>query len=235
MTITGSAKQWSIQVPDKTTATLSSFSCFAELGAGDRFIAAASYTIILEDISRFISMIRPWHRKYYRQIADCRVFTVNESVSISPEDNSEHRFYVLGSPDWVNVVPITPAKEVVCIRQYRHGSEEITLEIPGGLVDPGEAPREAAARECLEETGYKVNELISLGRLRPNPALMGNSVHTFMAQGVTQIAQVDNGLTEHTEVELIPLSRIHDLLVAGEIDHALITSTLWRMLYTMNQ
>lgn len=180
-------------------------------------------------------MIKPWQRKRYQQVADCRVFTVNEAVSISPEDASEHRFYVIGSPDWVNVVPITPDNEVVFIRQFRHGSEEVTLEIPGGLVDNGEEPERAAARECLEETGYQVDGLMSLGVLQPNPALFDNSLHTFMAPGARQVAGIDNGTTEHTEVELVPLSRVPDLLIAGEIDHALITSTLWRMIYSMNQ
>ncbi len=181
------------------------------------------------------SEIKRWQRKGHHRVADCRVFTVNESVSVSPRDDSEHRFYFLDSPDWVNVVPVTPANEVVCIRQFRHGSEEITLEIPGGLVDAGEDPGAAAARECLEETGYGVDRLVSLGVLRPNPALFPNYLHTFLAPDVKKIGEIDNGTTEHTEVQLIPMSQIPDLLVAGEIDHALVTATLWRLLYWMNE
>lgn len=177
--------------------------------------------------------IKRWRRKHFRQVADCRVFTVNESISVSPRDDREHRFYYLDSPDWVNVVPITRANEVVCIRQFRHGTEEITLEIPGGLVDPGESPDKAAARECLEETGYRAGELVSLGVLRPNPALFPNSLHTFMAPGVERVADIANGETEHTEVQLIPMEQVPEMLFAGEIDHALVTSTLWRMLYAM--
>lgn len=183
-------------------------------------------------------MIKPaeaWTRKDIKQIADCRIFTVHESISVSPETEEEHKFYVMETADWVNVVPVTASNELVCIRQYRHGSEEITLEIPGGIVDPGEEPIESAARECLEETGYETHDLISLGVLNPNPAIFSNRLHTFLALNVTSVAEISNTSTERTEVQLIPMEQVADFLVSGEIDHALVTSTLWRMLYFLRK
>lgn len=179
--------------------------------------------------------VKPWTRKSMRQIADCRVLTVHEAISVSPESDEEHNFYVMETADWVNVVPVTAANELVCIRQYRHGSEEITLEIPGGIIDPGEEAVESAARECLEETGYKTDELISLGVLNPNPAIFANKLHTFVAPNATLVTDVSNTSTEHTEVQLIPMEQVSDLLVDGEIDHALVTATLWRMLYFLKR
>jgi len=182
-------------------------------------------------------MIKPaeaWTRKDIKQIADCRIFTVHESISVSPETEEEHKFYVMETADWVNVVPVTASNELVCIRQYRHGSEEITLEIPGGIVDPGEEPIESAARECLEETGYETNDLISLGVLNPNPAIFGNRLHTFLARDVVQVSEISNTSTEQTELNLIPMSEVPDLLMSGEIDHALVAATLWRVLYMLN-
>ena len=81
--------------------------------------------------------IEAWRRQQRRVIADCRIFTVNESTSVSPLTQNEHLFYFLETADWVNVVPVTDYDEVVLVRQFRHGAERITLEIPGGMVDPG--------------------------------------------------------------------------------------------------
>ena len=177
--------------------------------------------------------VKPWVRRKVTQIADCKVFKVCESKSVSPLTEQEHPFYILESSNWVNVVPVTPSNEVVCIRQFRHGSEKISLEIPGGLVDPGEDPIAAASRECLEETGYSTDELVSLGVLNPNPAIFSNDLHTFVAMNAKPVADISNSNTEHTEVQLIPMEQISDFLVSGEIDHALVAATLWRLLYLL--
>src|SRR5918912_1261792 len=81
-----------------------------------------------------------WRRESSEYVADCRVFKVRRDVSADPRDGRAHDFYVIEAPDWINVVPLTPRGEVVLIEQYRHGTEEVSLEIPGGMVDPGEAP-----------------------------------------------------------------------------------------------
>ena len=175
--------------------------------------------------------VKPWVRKESRQLAECRIFTLNETTAVSPQTNEEHNFYYLDTADWVNVAAVTGGNELVCIRQFRHGSEEITIEIPGGMVDPGEDPAEAAARECLEETGFEVGELVPLGVLSPNPAIMLNRLHTYLAPDVKRVAEINNTSTEHTEVQLIPMAQLPEFLVSGEIDHALVAATLWRLLY----
>ncbi|HKI75006.1 MAG TPA: NUDIX hydrolase [Pseudomonadales bacterium] len=175
--------------------------------------------------------IKPWEKKSTRQVADCRIFTVNELTSVSPLTKEEHNFYSIETGDWVNIAPITSANELVCIRQYRHGSGEITIEIPGGMVDLGEDPAKAAARECLEETGFECDELIPLGDLAPNPALFPNRLHTFLAPNARRVGEISNTSTEQTEVQLIPMEQLPEFLVSGEIDHALVVATLWRLLY----
>ena len=180
-----------------------------------------------------MSEIKPWRRKETSRLADCRVFTVSESVSICPRTEDEHRFYFIDSADWVNIVPITENREIVFIRQFRHGSEKITLEIPGGMVDAGEDPAVAAARECLEESGYEAKSVNSLGVLNPNPAIFPNRLHTYVAKDCRRVAEIANTSTEHTELVLVPLQEIAGLLESGEIDHALVAATLWRLLYSM--
>jgi 8-oxo-dGTP pyrophosphatase MutT (NUDIX family) len=164
-----------------------------------------------------------WRRRSSEIIADCRVFQVRRDLSISPHKGSEHDFFVLESSDWINIIPLTANNEVVMIEQYRHGSEEVTLEIPGGMVDAGESPESAAAREMLEETGYAATSaVINLGKVRPNPAIHNNWIHMFLARNVELRQKPVIESTEHTVVRLVPLADVPSLVVDGSINHALV-------------
>lgn len=144
-------------------------------------------------------------------------------MNVDPRGGRTHDFYVIEAPDWINVIPLTSDNEVVMIEQYRHGTDEITLEIPGGMVDAGESPRESAARELLEETGYAATgELVALGKTRPNPAIQNNWIHTFLARDVQFQHEPEFDGTEHTVVRLVPLARIPSLIADGSITHALV-------------
>lgn len=168
-------------------------------------------------------------------VADCRVFCVRRDWSASPQTGQEHDFYVLTAGDWINVIPLTADNEVVMIEQYRHGSGDVTLEIPGGMVDEGESPREAAARETLEETGYAAREVSTLGRVRPNPAIHDNWLHTFLARDVQLVKAPKHEATEHTAVRLVPLADIPQLIADGLITHALVVAAFhWLTLWQQN-
>ena len=180
------------------------------------------------------ALITPWTRVATKVLLDLRIMKVQEVTAISPKTGNEHGFFVLDTVDWVNVLPITPDQEVVFVRQYRHGSDAISLEIPGGMVDPGEAPIVSAARECLEESGFRASDLKSLGVLNPNPAVFNNQLHTFVAEDVVIEADIQNTATEQTEVVLVPVVDLTSYLLDGRIDHALVAATLWRYLY-LNQ
>ena len=178
--------------------------------------------------------IRPWTRVATKVLNDLRIMKVQEVTAISPKTSNAHDFFVLDTVDWVNVLPITADQEVVFVRQYRHGSDALSLEIPGGMVDPGEAPIVSAARECLEESGFRASHLTSLGVLNPNPAVFNNQLHTFVAENVVIEGDIQNTATEQTEVVLVPKAELISYLLDGRIDHALVAATLWRYLY-LNQ
>ena len=178
--------------------------------------------------------VKPWRRIATKILADLRILKVQEVTAVSPKTEQAHNFFVLDTVDWVNVLPITDDDEVVFVRQYRHGSDALSLEIPGGMVDPGEMPDIAAARECLEESGFFAQGLTSLGVLNPNPAVFNNRLHTFVAKGVRPSAAIQNTATEQTEVVLVPVAELSEMLLDGRIDHALVAATLWRYLY-LNQ
>jgi len=169
---------------------------------------------------------RPWQVLETHDLEDCRVFRVRRSLARSPATGRVHPFFRLDAADWVNVVPVTRDGHVVMVRQYRIGADAVTLEIPGGIVDPGESPEAAAARELFEETGYRAERIEVLGALNPNPALFGNRVHSFVARGAALAGEVQSGETEETVVELVPLAEIPRRLRAGEIDHALVVAAL---------
>jgi 8-oxo-dGTP pyrophosphatase MutT (NUDIX family) len=175
-----------------------------------------------EAVDREAASPLAWKRVSSEQVTDCRVFKVRRDISADPRDGQAHDFYVIEAPDWINVIPLTEAGEVVFIEQFRHGTGEVSLEIPGGMIDPGESPREAAARELLEETGYAASEVVLLGKTRPNPAIQDNWIHTFLARGVEhRHAPLCEG-TEHTIVRLVPLERVAALIAEGKITHSLV-------------
>jgi len=176
-----------------------------------------------------VSTVAPpvWRVLEEEHLQHCKVFDVHKATMESPLTGEPHPFYRIESPPWVNIVALTEAEELVLIRQFRHGSRVVTLEIPGGLVDPGETPEFAGGRELLEETGYRAGRLESLGSLNPNPALFANRVHMQVALDCVQEQEIQNTSTEHTMVELLPLAELPAVLREGEIDHALVVAALY--------
>jgi len=167
-------------------------------------------------------MIKPWKRIRSQPAQSFRVFSIRTDTTVSPRTGIEHDFYVIETRDWINVIPLTIDHQVVMIRQYRHGSRQVTLEIPGGLVDPGDMPKRAAVRELLEETGYQARRWLKIGMVNPNPALFNNRCYTFLAQDIKKIAEPTPDQTEDIEVVLIPLANIPKLILKGKIDHAMV-------------
>ncbi len=165
-----------------------------------------------------------WELVQSEHLQDCRILQVNRDTARSPHTGETHDFFTIESVDWVNVIPLTPEGDVVMVRQYRHGSRGVTLEIPGGMVDAGEDPGAAVAREMLEETGYAGETPIRLGAVNPNPALFGNLCHSYVIHGAHQVDEIRNEGAEATAVELVPLSEIPERIRRGEIDHALVVT-----------
>jgi ADP-ribose pyrophosphatase len=173
-------------------------------------------------------LLKPWTIISSRVDKSYRVFNLRHDLASSPRTKQTYDFYVLESPPWVNIIPLTPENEVVLIRQYRLGIRDIALEIPGGLVDPSDSPEGAASRELWEETGYREETLIPLGFVHPNPAIQNNLCHTFLARNVFSTGHRNQDEREDIEVVLRPLSDIPHLIKEGAITHALVIAAFYR-------
>ena len=171
---------------------------------------------------------KPWKVLSSRRDDSYRVFSLRTDLSRSPRTGQEHHFFILESSSWVNVIPLTPRNEVVLVRQYRHGIQGVTLEIPGGLVEGGDTPEEAALRELHEETGYRCSKITLLGSVHPNPAIQNNQCYSFLARDVFIAGEQQQDEKEDIEVLLRPLSEIPRLIRDGEITHALVLAAFYR-------
>ncbi|MBN2491222.1 MAG: NUDIX hydrolase [Planctomycetes bacterium] len=169
-------------------------------------------------------MIEPWERLASERRQDYRIFATRIDRYRSPATGETHAFVVVEAPDWVNVIALTPADEVVLVRQFRFGTREVTLEIPGGAVDPGEDFVSAGVRELREETGYAGDEVRLIGTVTPNPAFLENRCGTLLIPGARKVAEPAPEGTEILEVELCPRREIPRRLAAGQIRHALVVA-----------
>ncbi|MBV9522196.1 MAG: NUDIX hydrolase [Alphaproteobacteria bacterium] len=128
-------------------------------------------------------------------------------------------FHSLDQADYVNILALTAAKDIVLVEQYRPAREGRTLELPGGLLDPGETPASCAARELAEETGFRAAEPLLLGRLSPDPGRLDNRVWCFFAGNVAPIAgwRAEPGVTPR----LLARPAFIAAIESGTFDHAM--------------
>ncbi len=164
-----------------------------------------------------------------KQVGDFRIFTIRSDEKISPRTGKHCDFFVIESVDWVNVIALTRNDELVMVEQYRHGSNSVELEIPGGMMDPHENdPVATALRELREETGYEGSGGRLIGSASANPAIMNNTCHFILVENceLKHACEFDHG--EDIVTRLVPAREIPGLVRAGKIRHPLVVCALYQ-------
>ena len=173
-------------------------------------------------------MIQPWKKTHSKPAGDFRIFTIRSDTKVSPRTGREHSFYVMDSVNWVNVIAVTRDQQLVMIEQYRHGSNTVELEIPGGMLDATDAlPIDGGVRELREETGYEGTQPEIIGQIFPNPAIMSNTCYTLLVRDCELKHPIEWDSGEDIITRLVPGADIPKLIADGKIQHALVVVALY--------
>lgn len=147
--------------------------------------------------------------------------TVRKEKCLLPNGKVMPAYYTLEYPAWVTALALTKDNRAVLVRQYRHGLDVISIETPGGVVDEGEEPQTAIARELKEETGHVFESYDYLGKISANPATTNNYMHMFLARGGEKVAEQKLDETEDVEVLIYTMDELKSLLREQKIVQAL--------------
>jgi 8-oxo-dGTP pyrophosphatase MutT (NUDIX family) len=171
----------------------------------------------------------PWREISRNALHDYGIFKSRELKSRGPHGR-DGRFIVLDAPDWAVVVPALikdGRRHILTIKQYRHGAGEVCAEFPGGVIEPGEEPAAAAARELVEETGYRAGRVLALGSCYPNPAFMSNRLHIFAAEDLELAGEQELDEHELVDLHIEPEDEVLKALGDPPWSHALMATAAW--------
>lgn len=150
-----------------------------------------------------------------------------------PNGNIKDEYYVLEYPTWVNMIGITEDNTILFVRQYRHGANQIMVELPAGVVEEGEEPEVAARRELLEETGYAFDSIEYICELFANPATSGNLTYTYLLRGGKKVQEQELDSSEDIEVVEMSIEQAKLFLFENKIGQALHSSALFYTFHKM--
>ena len=150
-------------------------------------------------------------------------------MSLSPRTGKEHGFFVLDSVNWVNVIAVTPDQKLVMVEQFRHGSNTVELEIPGGMMDAGVTSRwRLPYASCARKPGTKEKSRL-LGKIWSNPAILSNITYTVLIENCRLKHEMDWDHAEDLVTRLVPVTELPKLVADEKIGHSLVVVALYSL------
>lgn len=164
---------------------------------------------------------RPWTTLASERLIERWWMTLRQDRVRLPGGQILDEYHVAEYPDWACVLALTDDRQAVLVEQYRYGIDRVVLELPAGVIDPGEVPEVAARRELLEETGYEARRWDRLGALAVEPGRHTNYGHVYVARGCHAVAAPAPDASEDLRLRLVPATSLPDLVEGGEIAHGI--------------
>lgn len=169
----------------------------------------------------------PFVRHESSIVLETPVFRLRKDRASHPVTGHTGNYVVLECPDWVNMVALTDDDQIILVRQWRHGSRSIELEIPAGMIDHGEEPLVAAARELREETGYEASAMRLIGQVSPNAAFQNNTCYTALATGCRKLHDTSFDAGEDLELVVVPVAELPAMVASGQLRNGMVIAGLF--------
>jgi ADP-ribose pyrophosphatase len=191
---------------------------------------AVSRAVLMRKIAARVASLPPWDNlgEIVRYSNDA--VKLIGKIAKSRKTGLQREFTVLKYPDWVHVAALTPDGRLVLVRQFRHGIDRFTIELPGGAVEEGETPEQAGRRELSEEASFASRDWEPLGSMCANPATNANLVHAFFAREATPTEGLDPDMDEELEIFPCPVKEVVSMCLDGRIVHPFTHSTVFKLI-----